>query len=130
MRLLKTLAAVGVTSFDQCIFGCRAKKPTTIIHLRLPTLRHAILGTGRMGRCHHGSASHEALAGQESDGAFKTARGKVYPPGLNRAISDAIADFVQATFLPRPEATLPDDFADLVVKDFVAEDVVQPDYYT
>lgn len=50
MRLLRTIAAVGITSFDQCVFGCRARKPTTIIHLRLPQLRHTILQTGRMGR--------------------------------------------------------------------------------
>jgi len=129
MRLLRTLEAIGVTSFDQCIFGCRAKKPTTILHLRLPHLRHTILTTGCMGRCCHGASAHEALAGQEEDGAFKTARGKVYPLGLNRAIAQAVEDFVQRTFEVSPAQQLPAEFDDLVANDFVEEDVVQPGYY-
>ena len=129
MRLLKTIAAVGVTSFDQCIFGCRAKKPTTIIHLRLPKLRQTILTSGAMGRCCHGAGSHEALAGQEVTGAFKTARGKIYPHGLNMAIATAVADYVQSTFDPSKGQQLPADFSDLVANEFVDEDQVQPDYY-
>ena len=82
-----------------------------------------------MGRCNHGASAHEALAGQEDDRAFKTARGKVYPPGLNQAISNAIADYVQTTFEVPEVSQMPPDFIDLVVNDFVAEDVVQPDYY-
>ena len=130
MRLLRTLEAIGVTSFDQCIFGCRAKKPTTILHLRLPRLRQTILTTGCMGRCCHGASAHEALAGQEEDGAFKTARGKVYPHGLNLAIAQAVADFVQRTFEVSPTQQLPAEFADLVANDFVEDDIVQPDYYS
>lgn len=129
MRLLKTIEAVGATSFDQCVFGCRAKKPTTILHLRLPTLRHHILRSGNMGRCCHGAAAHEALAGTEADGSFRTARGKIYPHRLNLAIATAIADFVQRTFDVQSNQTLPEDLGDLVVNDFVCEDVVQPDYY-
>jgi hypothetical protein len=129
MRLLRTVAAVGITSFDQCVFGCRAKKPTTIIHLRMPRLRQIILQAGQMGRCCHGAQAHEALAGQEHDGAFKTARGKVYPPGLNRAIAEAVVSFVQHTFDVSPTQQLPAEFADLVANDFVEDDIVQPDYY-
>ena len=82
-----------------------------------------------MGRCCHGPAAHEALAGTETDGTFRTARGKIYPHLLNLAIATAIADFVQRTFEASMDQTLPEDFGDLVVNDFVCEDVVQPDYY-
>ena len=128
MRWLRTLAAVGVTSFDQCVLGCRAKKPTTIIHLRLAKLRRSIMAQGLMGRCNHGRSAHEALAGVEDTGQFKTARGKVYPPALNAAIAGAIAEFVQSTFDAAP-ARLPVEFHGLEATDFVEEDVVQPDYY-
>ena len=122
------LLRVGVTSFDQCVFGCSAQKPTTIIHLCLPTLRHTILRAGHMGRCHHLAQSHEALAGRDLQGTFRTARGKVYPPGLNRALADAVVTFVQQTFVPSVQA-LPSDFFDLaVVGDFVSDDMVQPDF--
>ena len=72
--------------------------------------------------------SHEALAGRDLQGTFRTARGKVYPPGLNRALADAVVTFVQQTFVPSVQA-LPSDFFDLaVVGDFVSDDVVQPDF--
>ena len=129
MRLLRTIAAVGVTSFDQCIFGCLARKPTTIIHLRLPLLRKTILGTGYMGRCHHLASDHEALAGRDGAGIFKTARGKVYPPGLNRALANAVADFVQQTLAGSQTQTLPSEFLDLIANDFVSDEIVQPDFY-
>ena len=95
MRLLKTLDAIGITSFEQCIFGCPAKTPTTILHLRLRKLRSLILTTGHMGRCPHLASMHEALAGRDRSGCFKTSRGKIYPPGLNQALSASIVDFVQ-----------------------------------
>ena len=130
MRLLKTIAAVGITSFDQCIFGCSAKKPTTLIHLRLPQLRHAILSAGYMGRCCHPAASHESLSGRDCEGCFKTARGKVYPQGLNRAIANAVIDYVQCTFAPSNSQFLPTEFCDLLVNDFVTDGSVQPDFYS
>lgn len=129
MRLLKTVAAVGITSFDQCIFGCPARKPTTIIHLRLPTLRDTILRTGNMGRCMHLPASHEALFGRDATGSFKTARGKIYPRGLNQAIALAVVDFVQGVFDPTTSQHMPAEFQELVVNSFVSEEIVQPDFY-
>ena len=129
MRWLKTIEAVGVTSFDQCIFGCIARKPTTIIHLRLPMLRHTILRAGHMERCCHHATCHEALAGRDSEGAFKTSRGKIYPRGLNQALASAVIDFVQHTFAPSNSQLFPAEFHDLLVKDFVLDDTVQPDFY-
>ena len=130
MRLLKTIKAVGITSFDQCIFGCASRKPTTIIHLRMPRLRHTILQTGNMGRCCHMFSSHEVLAGRDNSGCFKTAIGKVYPPALNAAIAGAITEFVARTFDTSSSQHLPAEFTDLIVNNFVSDDVIQPDYYS
>ena len=129
MRLLKTIAAVGITSFDQCIFGCASKKPTTIVHLRLPALRHTILRTGLMGRCSHHASAHEALSGRDAEGLFKTAQGKIYPHGLNRAIANAVVAYVQSTFLPSNSQLFPAELSDMLVNDFVTDGTVQPDFY-
>ena len=129
MKLLKTIAAVGITSFDQCVFGCSARKPTTIIHLRLNKLRDTILQTGNMGRCCHMPSTHAPLAGRDASENFKTAQGKIYPAGLNQAIAAAVVDYVEGTFEGSVHQQLPDDFLDLVVNDFVTDSTVQPDYY-
>ena len=100
------------------------------MHLRLPKLRQVILNTGSMGRCSHLASEHEGLAGKDESGCFKTARGKIYPLGLNRALADAIADYVQTTFAGPSNQDLPHDFVDLLVKDFVPEEIVQPDFYS
>ena len=83
-----------------------------------------------MGRCCHPAASHESLSGRDCEGCFKTARGKVYPQGLNRAIANAVIDYVQCTFAPSNSQFLPTEFCDLLVNDFVTDGSVQPDFYS
>ena len=91
VRALRLLRCCGVTSFDQCVFGAPALKPTTILHLRLPEFRSAVFTLGRMGRCLHGAGAHSQLKGLEEDGkTFRTARCKIYPSGLNQALADAV----------------------------------------
>ena len=75
------------------------------------------------------ASDHEALAGRDGAGIFKTARGKVYPPGLNRALANAVADFVQQTLAGSQTQTLPSEFLDLIANDFVSDEIVQPDFY-
>jgi len=91
IRLLRTLACVGITSFDQCTLGCDAIKPTTILHVRLPELRRLLLAGGHGGRCNHGAKAHERMAGRDENGEFRTARAKIYPAGLNDVIARAIS---------------------------------------
>jgi hypothetical protein len=70
------------------------------------------------------------MAGRDEWGDFKTARAKIYPEGLNKALAQAINSFVSRTF-GGVETTpvLPDAFADFVVEDFAPEGLVQPDYH-
>ena len=90
MRLLKRLRCTTCVSFDQCVMEAEIRKPTTLVLIRLRSLRDDILKLGSCGRCNHGPNAHVALSGKDHDGSFKTSRGKIYPPMLNRAIGRAV----------------------------------------
>ena len=130
VRLLRTLECVGITSFDQCTPGSVAVKPTTILHVRLPKFRQIALEGGHGGRCSHGPCAHERMAGRDEGGEFRTARAKIYPPGLNHALARAINSFVRSTFDGMDTSPmLPEDFSKFAVADFMPEGIVQPDYH-
>eukprot|EP00435_Cladocopium_sp_Y103_P025543 s4003_g6.t1 len=130
VRGLRLLRCVGITSFDQCAFGAPAVKPTTILHLRLPALRHIILRTGSWGRCCHGPHAHDQLQGREVDGSFRTSRCKVYPEQLNIALADAIARQARSVYSGLTFGNeLHSDFLPFGHSDFVEEAEVQPDFY-
>ena len=130
VRLLRTLECIGITSFDQCTLGSVAVKPTTIMHLRLPRFRQIALAGGCGGRCAHGAGAHERMAGRDEWGDFKTARAKIYPEGLNRALAQAINSFVSSTFGGVDTTpVLPDVYASFVAEEFAPEGLVQPDYH-
>ena len=98
VRALRTLCCLSITSFDQCTMGSIARKPTTILHLRLPRLRGALLRGGRGGRCAHPPRFHERLQGRGLHGNFKTSCGKIYPQKLNAIIADSIAAHLRTRF--------------------------------
>ena len=131
VRALRLLRCCGITSLDQCIFGAPALKPTTILHLRLPEFRDRVLRTGRMGRCPHGAGAHTQLQGVEADGkTFRTARCKIYPTGLNRALAEAIVSHTKKVYAgSHVQPGLPVDFHPYRHVNFVEEGTVQPDYY-
>ena len=83
-----------------------------------------------MGRCGHPKGWHISLQGRDETGAFRTAVAKVYPPGLNAALSDAIAEFA-APFAPFVQWVDPLDsaLAPMLTYDFVNPSTVQPDFY-
>ena len=129
MRQLRRLKCCSVVSFDQCIFGVDIKKPTTLLLVRLRSVREAILKLGRCGRCAH-AGGHVALKGREEDGTFRTARGKVYPPRMNDLLGRAVIDFivtsVDSDFVG---AELPSCFDPFFADCFADDMVVQPDYH-
>lgn len=130
VRLLKTLSCFSVVSFDQCILECEARKPTTLLLLRLPKLRETLLRKGDFGRCHHGHRAHQGLAGKKADGTFRTAVAKVYPPAMNQCIGEAIYDFACSTFdLHTAHGGFPEVFESFQGFDFVDMDCVQPDFH-
>ena len=102
-------------------------KPTTILHLRLLSLRDTLLSKGHFGRCPYYRNFHERMEGRDHNGEFRTARAKIYPVGLNQALADAVHKFVCTTFAGvATAASLHPDFCGYRI--FPVE-VVQPDYH-
>ena len=122
------LECFQVATFDQCLWGCRARKPTTFLLLRMKPLYRLLLSRGINGRCNH-FRKHVALQGRNFSGDFRTAIAKVYPMELNRAICEVVMTQVQGLGRNVELAkTLPEDFVPLMSNDYVESDFVQPDY--
>ena len=130
VRALRLLRCIGITSFDQCVFGAEAVKPTAVMHLRLPGFRRRVMARGLSGRCPHGARAHVQLRGHDCDGSFRTARCKIYPHDLNEALANAVFDFCQQTFVGVAlKSELAPELQPFVCSDFVEFQHVQPDYY-
>ena len=128
-KLLKGLQCCSIVSFDQCIVGAPAKKPTTLLLIRLPEVRHSLLQKGRVGRCNHLPNAHEALIGKQSDGSYQTAKAKVYPPGLNRVLGQAMFSFAAKLSTGTEDRQLPTEFHPFLQQTFEEHTVIQPDYH-
>ena len=129
-KLCRTLQCFSAVSFDQCIVGSPAKKPTTLLLLRLDSFRHDMLRKGKGGRCNHHPAAHEALQGRNQQGEFRTAVGKIYPIGLNQALGRAVCRFARTTLdFKLLHQGLPDDFHCFRQQIFEDQQTVQPDYH-
>lgn len=132
IRWLKSLKCVAVVSFDQCIVGGVSPKPTTLLLVRMHGTRDFLLTRGNYGRCNHGPGTHAPLIGKK-DGQFQTSRAKIYPSGLNEALSFGIHDYVQNVLNPEgviDTLSLP-SWACLFHPEYdnAYSDVVQRDYY-
>ena len=130
VRLLKRLHCTSVVTLDQCVFSCAARKPTSLLLIRLPHLRSAVLQRGDAGRCFHPPRSHISLQGRNRDGSFRTSIAKIYPEPFNRVLAEAIIQFATATFDPGfCHDAVSEDVAQLDRTDFMPRCVVQPDYH-
>ena len=90
---MKNLQCSTFVSFDQCVVGADACKPTTLMLIRLPAIRRRLLQSGNNGRCNHPRGFHKGLVGRQADGTFETARAKIYPGGLNMVIAEEMVAF-------------------------------------
>ena len=127
LRTLARLECFQLCPFDQCIFELCAKKPTTLMLLRLSTFRDLALTRGCGGRCSH-SSGHRPLQGIQQDGSFSTARAKIYPEAMNRALAIAVSRFLTDRHLYGVPA-LPMDLQELNSTDITDGSIVQPDYH-
>ena len=125
---LCNLECFQVATFDQCLWGCKARKPTSFLLLRMQPLYRHLLSRGRNGRCNH-YRKHVTLKGRNFTGSFQTAIAKVYPVQLNAAICDTVIKAASGYGDQSEVATsLPDIFVPLMSSAFVESDCVQPDY--
>ena len=130
IRWMKRLNCTLVVTYDQCIFQCEGKRPTTLLLLRLPWLRDSIFCRRVTPGIVHINQHHVALQGRSHTGEFRTAIAKVYPPAMNHAIAAAMVQFVQRTFSSISHQTeLGEELSALNRMNFVARDVIQPDCY-
>eukprot|EP00438_Fugacium_kawagutii_P026552 Skav203810 [mRNA] locus=scaffold1236:317608:322820:- [translate_table: standard] len=132
VRLLRQFQCVSVVSFDQCTVGADSVKPTTLLLVRLPAVRAALLARGNGGRCHHGRGAHRSLIGRTLCGDFNTARGKIYPPPLNEVLGLSMIDFVKSIDPVTDPAFASeglDIFQDLTATIHEDRAVVQADYH-
>lgn len=128
LRWLTRLKCTTAVSFDQCTMGALGVKPTTLLLVRLPLFRQLALQQGRMGRCDHGPGAHAALKGREGDGSlFKTARAKVYPPGMNKFLAEAICSYVTEHNLPK--AGIFPEHLRCFASEVVGTADIQPDFH-
>ena len=128
MRVLARLECIQICSFDQCIYGLCARKPTTLMLLRLDAFRDITLTKGNGGRCSHISG-HQPLQGIRSDGTFHTAQAKIYPAAMNKAIATAVSRFFTVRRMYSQWTELPIDLQELGCTEFTDEVIVQPDYH-
>lgn len=130
VRLVRRLACTEILTLDQCIYGCPARKPTTFLLVRMPGMVAAAQALGRVGRCPHPPGWHQALEGRDENGAFRTSVAKIYPPALNDAIAQCVADFA-LSYVNSGQRVEPlsEDLQLLQSFHFVERTTVQPDHY-
>ena len=126
-RCMARLQCCRIVTFDQCIFGLRAVKPTTLMLLRLSTFADIVATKGHRGRCNH-PGGHQPLCGHQVDGEFATARAKVYPRAMNCALALAVSRFLSDVGV-KPSTTMSAQLEELNCTEMVGTDLVQPDYH-
>ena len=85
-----------------------------------------MLAQGYQGRCNHGR--HPPLSGVDSNGQFRTAVAKIYPPKLNWALALGIRQFVNSRCTDCAD-DVPGEFLPLQSFELVEDGRVQPDYH-
>ena len=98
VQWFRKLACASFISFDQCTVGGPSVKPTTLLLVRLGQTRAYLRSQGDCGRCAHGPGAHKALGGREGD-SFATAKAKIYPHGLNRALAEGICGYLKIPYV-------------------------------
>ena len=95
VQQMLALPEIEPCPFDQCVTGQVSVKPTTLMLVRLPEVKSALLTLGHGGRCHHGAGAHTASCGKDERGKWRTAQLKVYTPHLCSVLANGIFAFAE-----------------------------------
>ena len=87
---LQQQPGVDLVTFDQCMTGQIARKPTSLLCINAPTIKTAITNLPNRGRCNHGFGAHQALLGRNDDGTWRSAEAKTYPSDMCRLLATAL----------------------------------------
>ena len=121
------LQCCQITTFDQCVFGLEALKPTTLLLLRLQTFAEIVQSKGHRGRCSH-PGGHRPLCGRKADGEFNTAGARIYPRAMNLAIALAVSGFLSDLQVKGLDP-ISTQLEELNSTEVVTPQTVQPDYH-
>ncbi len=103
IQVLLAHTHVRTCSFDQCSLGAPARKPTTLLSVRLPWLEDSIATFSDPSR-----VPSRVLIGRDSTGNFRTAPAKEYPADMCKAVAGALRSFVCSHSAPSATAPLLD----------------------
>ena len=131
MQQMLALPDVTPGPFDQCVTGQVSVKPSTLMLVRMPEVKTALLTLGHGGRCHHGPGAHTTACGKDAAGKWRTAQLKVYTPQLCSVLATGIFAFAEK-LVSAGTGTLTNQL-DPELKHFHEQEVtafteVQPDY--
>ena len=111
---LQQLPNVDFVTFDQCMTGQIARKPTSLLCIHAGTIKTAITNLPNAGRCNHGFRAHRELLGRNEDGTWRTAEAKTYPSDMCRLLATALLLAIRDRWGPTPQSQgwhLPDTCA-------------------
>ena len=97
---LTHLPNADLVTFDQCMVGQIARKPTSLLCLHVPHIGQALRALPNAGRCNHGFAAHPPLLGRNPDGTWKSAAAKTYPPGMCQLLANAFHQAIDLRWSP------------------------------
>ena len=130
VRCMKQMHCVSIISYDHCTCGALGRKPTTLLLVCLPDVRHELLLKGIWGRCSHAPDDHGPLIGRQSDSSFNTAKAKKYPVGMNEVIwRGNMFRFAVQFADTEPADSLPAEVNPYLEQSFQDHCTVQPDFH-
>eukprot|EP00959_Pyramimonas_sp_CCMP1952_P394148 8258727-Pyramimonas_sp.AAC.1 len=92
MTNLTGVDGVGLITFDQCMTGQTAARPTTLLAIPVPEVRRTITLLPNHGRCNHGTGYHCRSTGRSNDGSGERATARTHTTEMCRLLAHAIMD--------------------------------------
>eukprot|EP00959_Pyramimonas_sp_CCMP1952_P344952 7224507-Pyramimonas_sp.AAC.1 len=82
----------GLTTFDQCMTGHAAMRPTTSFTMQVPEFRRTVIVLPDKGRSNHSSEQNRSSTGQSNRGSGQKCSEKTHAAEMCRLLACAIKD--------------------------------------